>query len=89
MRLPTEADWPALLAALDERGHAVLPQVLDPAECCELAALYDDRAAFRSRVVMARHNFGRGEYQYLCYPLPPLVAALRATLYPPLAPIAQ
>src|SRR5947207_5508239 len=96
MRPPTEAaarvagaDWPSLLAALDERGYAVLPGVLEPAECRDLAALYDDEAAFRSRVVMARHNFGRGEYKYLRYPLPPLVAALREGLYPQLAPLAN
>ncbi len=96
MRLPIEAaarvagaDWPTLLAALDERGYAVLPGVLDPAECRDIAALYDDEAAFRSRIVMARHNFGRGEYKYLRYPLPPLVAALREALYPPLAPLAN
>jgi hypothetical protein len=89
MTLPAEAAWPALLAALDARGHAVLPAVLDAAECRDLAALYDDRAAFRSRIVMARHNYGSGEYQYLRYPLPPLVAALRAALYPHLVPIAN
>ena len=56
----------------------MLPGLLDAAVCRELAALYDDDAAFRSRVVMARHNFGRGEYKYLRYPLPEPVAALRA-----------
>lgn len=89
MPLPTDADWAAALAALDERGHAVLPRLLDPAECGGLQALYDRDAAFRSRVVMARHNFGRGEYKYLRYPLPPLVAGLRKTLYPRLAPLAN
>ena len=89
MRLPSEATWADALAALDERGHAVLPGVLDPAECGALAALYDeDAAAFRSRVVMARHNYGSGEYKYLRYPLPPLVAALREALYPRHAPLA-
>ena len=78
MRLPSEAAWPDVLAALDERGHAVLPGVLDAGECRGLAALYDDREAFRSRVVMARHNYGRGEYKYLRYPLPPAVAEMRA-----------
>jgi uncharacterized protein len=89
MRLPIDAEWPAVVAALDECGHVVLPAVLDGAECRDLAALYADQAAFRSRVVMARHNFGRGEYQYLRYPLPPLVADLRAALYPRLAPLAN
>jgi len=96
MRPPIEAaarvagaDWPLLLAALDERGYAVLPGVLGAAECRDIAALYDDDAAFRSRVVMARHNFGRGEYKYLRYPLPPVVAELREALYPRLAPLAN
>jgi len=89
MRLPTKADWAAMRAALDERGHAVLPGVLDAGECRGLAALYDDDTAFRSRVVMARHNFGRGEYKYLRYPLPAPVAALREALYPLLAPLAN
>jgi hypothetical protein len=89
MRLPSEADWPELLAAIDEHGYAVLPAVLDPGACRELAALYQHDEAFRSRVVMARHNFGRGEYKYLRYPLPPAVAALREALYLPLAPLAN
>jgi uncharacterized protein len=87
MRLPSESGWPALLAALDERGHTVLPGVLDAADCREVAALYDRKEAFRSRIVMAHHNFGSGEYKYLRYPLPPLVAELRAALYPHLAPL--
>jgi uncharacterized protein len=89
VRTPDTAEWPGVLAALDERGHAVLPRLLDAAECEALAALYDEPAAFRSRVAMARHNFGRGEYQYLRYPLPPAVAELRESLYPVLAPLAN
>jgi len=89
VRLPSDAAWPDLLAALDERGHAVLPGLLDPAECGELAALYEREEAFRSRVVMARHNFGSGEYKYLRYPLPVQVTALREALYPRLAPLAN
>ena len=89
MRAPTGADWAAALAALDERGHAVLPGLLDAGECRGLAGLYDDSTAFRSRVVMARHNYGSGEYKYLRYPLPPLVAELRESLYPRLAPLAN
>ena len=89
MRLPADAAWPDLIAALDERGYAVLPQLLDAAECGALATLYARDAAFRSRVVMARHNFGRGEYKYLRYPLPDPVAALREALYPRLVPLAN
>jgi uncharacterized protein len=82
-------DWAGIEASLDERGAAILPGLLDPGECAALAARYADDHAFRSRVVMARHNFGRGEYKYLAYPLPETVAALRAALYPRLAPVAN
>ena len=68
--------------ALDAHGVAVLPQLLDAGARRALAALYDEagEGTFRSRVVMARHGFGRGEYQYFAYPLPPSVAQLRPTL---------
>ena len=82
-------DAAELTASLDASGYAVVPSLLAPAECATLAAHYDDSARFRSRVVMARHGYGQGEYQYFAYPLPPLVAALRAGLYPLLAPIAN
>jgi hypothetical protein len=76
-------------AALDRDGYAVLPGLLDTKQCTDLAALYDDREAFRSRVVMARHGFGEGEYKYLAYPLPAVVEKLRQTLYPLVAPVAN
>lgn len=77
-----------LAAALDRDGYAVLPALLDD-DCRALAALYAERERFRSRVVMARHGYGRGEYQYLAYPLPPLVGGLREALYALLAPVAS
>jgi len=82
-------DWEQAAADLDARGSAVAGPLLSPAECRALAALYAGDAGFRSRVVMARHGFGRGEYKYFAYPLPPLVAELRRALYPRLAPIAR
>jgi hypothetical protein len=82
-------DAAGLTASLDERGYATLPALLDSDGCRALAALYDDEAAFRSRVVMQRHGFGRGEYKYLRYPLPAPVAELRRALYPLLAPVAN
>jgi len=82
-------DWPGIEAALDAHGCATTGVLLDPAACAALAAGYEDAGQFRSRVVMARHGFGRGEYQYFAYPLPPVVAALRAALYPRLAAIAN
>ena len=76
-------------AALDAQGYATVPAVLAPAECRDLAALYAEEATFRSRVVMARHGFGRGEYKYFRYPLPAAVEALRQGAYPALAAIAN
>jgi hypothetical protein len=81
--------WRDLSAELDERGCARVAQLLTPRECAELAALYDDAARFRSRVVMARHGFGRGAYQYFAYPLPAAIARLREQLYAQLVPIAN
>jgi uncharacterized protein len=82
-------DWPAVAAALDERGYATAAGLLTAAECRELAALYSDEGAFRRRVVMQHHAYGRGEYQYFHYPLPGLVEALRRAIYPHLAPLAN
>ena len=89
MRLPADTQWPDLVAALDERGYAVVPGLLDPAACGALAALYECEERFRSRVVMGRHNFGSGEYKYLRYPLPAEVSALREAFYPRLVPLAN
>ncbi|TZG27533.1 2OG-Fe(II) oxygenase [Sphingomonas montanisoli] len=74
-------DWTAIALSLDEKGWAVLPALLDPADCDGIAAMYAPSPAFRSHVVMARHGFGVGEYRYFAYPLPPQVADLRAALY--------
>src|SRR5579871_6039005 len=74
-------DWPQIEADLDAQGCAVLKQLLTPEQCCALVALYPDDAQFRSRVVMGRHGFGRGEYKYFAYPLPELIAQLRPALY--------
>ncbi len=82
-------DWADAAAALDRDGYAVLGALLPPDQCRALAALYDDDARFRSRVVMARHGFGQGEYKYFANPLPEPVARLRTALYPPLAAIAN
>lgn len=82
-------DWPRIAADLDARGCTTTGPLLTNAECAALAALYDEPARFRSRIVMARHGFGSGEYQYFAAPLPAPVATLRQTLYPRLAPIAN
>lgn len=82
-------DWQAIADDLDREGWAVLPGLLGTAECDAMARLYGPTDAFRSHVHMARHGFGRGEYRYFTYPLPPLVEAARTALYPHLAPIAN
>ncbi|MFY1828686.1 2OG-Fe(II) oxygenase [Myxococcus fulvus] len=82
-------EWTGLGAELDARGCATLSGLLTPEECGVLSALYTLEAPFRSRVVMGRHGFGRGEYKYFAYPLPELVARLRTALYPGLASIAN
>jgi hypothetical protein len=83
------ADWERIGADLDAQGWALLPGLLDAEECAAASAWWDEEARFRSRVVMARHGFGRGEYRYFAYPLPALAAALRTALYPHLAPVAN
>lgn len=82
-------DWPMIERELDARGCAVLTQLVSPDDCHALAALYPDDSHFRSRVVMARHGFGRGEYKYLSYPLPDPIAQLRPRLYAHLVAIAN
>ena len=83
-------DGGRLAADLDAEGWSRLEGLLAPTECRELAALYaHEEPVFRARVVMARHGFGRGEYKYFAYPLPPLIETLRTALYPPLAAIAN
>ncbi len=78
-----------LTAVFERDGYAVLPGLVSAENCSALVALYDDREAFRSRVVMARHGFGQGEYKYLAYPLPPMVETLRQRLYRVVAPVAN
>jgi len=75
--------------ALFADGHALVPGLLDAGECAALRASYECDAGFRSRVVMERHRFGRGEYRYFAYPLPPLVERLRREMYALLAPLAN
>jgi uncharacterized protein len=82
-------DWTRIASDLDAHGCVVTGAMLTPAECGALAACYPSDTLFRSRVIMARHGFGRGEYKYFGDPLPPDVAALRKALYPRLAAIAN
>jgi hypothetical protein len=80
--------WPQLRSELDSRGCALARAVLTAAECTALSESYET-GQFRSRITMARHGFGRGEYKYFAYPLPRTVSELRTALYPPLSAIAN
>ena len=82
-------DWPQITGDLDAQGCAVLKGLLSAEECRVLAAHYPDDGHFRSRVVMGRHGFGRGEYKYFAYPLPPVIAELRPALYARLRDVAN
>ena len=81
--------WEQVSHDLDAQGNAVIERLLGPEECETLAALYSHDELFRSRVVMERHGFGRGEYKYFAYPLPEIVMGLRTAIYPHLVPIAN
>ncbi len=84
-----DLDWGRVANDLDARGSAVIEALLEPEECRELAAMYDEEERFRTRIVMGRHGFGRGEYKYFAYPLPDPIAELRSAVYPHLAPVAD
>jgi uncharacterized protein len=85
----SEYDWTRVEADLDAHGWASLPALLAADTCTALADLYPDDSRFRSRVIMARHGFGRGEYKYFAHPLPPVIVTLRTALYARLAAIAS
>lgn len=84
-----QLDWDAIRESLDARGFATAQEILDAEDCRRIAALYADESRFRSRVVMRRHAFGEGEYQYLAYPLPDPIQHLRESIYPELAQLAN
>jgi hypothetical protein len=82
-------DWQEIVRDLDQQGNAIMEQLLSPEECRAIAGLYSNDDAFRSRIVMERHGFGRGEYKYFKYPLPDLLSELRTAVYPHLVPVAN
>jgi uncharacterized protein len=82
-------DWPAAVADLDEVGVSLTTQLLDADECRALIDRYEDGDRYRSTVDMARHRFGEGQYRYFSYPLPGIVAELRAAFWPHLLPVAS
>jgi uncharacterized protein len=82
-------EWERVSQDLDAQGSAIVQRLINPGECDALTQLYLEDGIFRSRVVMAQHGFGRGEYKYFSYPLPDIIAGLRTAIYPHLAPIAN
>ncbi|HET6178432.1 MAG TPA: 2OG-Fe(II) oxygenase [Candidatus Sulfotelmatobacter sp.] len=82
-------DWQGIVTELDQQGNAVIEQLLSSEECRAVASLYPNDDIFRSRVIMGRHGFGRGEYKYFSYPLPDLLGKLRTVVYPHLVPVAN
>jgi uncharacterized protein len=82
-------DWPVLQDSLTERGYAVTPPILTPAECQAIVSLYPDESRFRTHIIMERHRFGVGDYKYFSHPLPQLVIDLRTSAYPHLAKVAN
>lgn len=88
-RAAARQPWPDIEQSLDADGNAVLRGLLTPAQCTQIADLYERSELFRSKVVMARHGFGLGEYKYFAYPLPQLLDEPRHALYPRLAQVAN
>ncbi len=84
-----DRDWESVAVELDADGASVLPRLLSHADCDGIAGFYEDDGIFRSRVVMARHGFGRGEYKYFNYPLPATIGKLRTAVWPKLVPTAN
>lgn len=82
-------DWTKVGSDLDAQGWAVVPGLLTDTEADAIAGLYHLDQGFRRQIIMARHGYGRGEYKYFSYPLPPLVEALRTAVYPHLVPVAN
>ena len=78
-------DWTAISESLSSSGYALTGRLLSPAECAALLSLYSDTGKFRRQVVMERYRFGKGDYKYFRYPLPPVVQQLRESTYPHLA----
>jgi len=82
-------DWEGATVSLNEYGYALLPGVLDAAECGRLIDSYKDETLYRKTITMERYRFGKGEYKYFTYPLPSLIQSIRETVYPRLVPIAN
>src|SRR2546429_8871863 len=82
MRAFSMIDWARVSSELDSHGSAVIARLISASECDALAAFYTGDGRFRSRVIMANHGFGRGEYKYFSYSRPAPIPGLRSALYP-------
>ncbi len=84
-----ELNWEAIYESLNVKGYALVPGVLSQSECEHLLSFYDKPNLFRSTINMQRYRFGKGEYKYFSYPLPPLIQVMREEFYPPLTRVAN
>jgi len=82
-------NWNSIYDSLNEKGYSLLENVLSPDECKHLSGLYDDNYLYRNTINMQRYRFGKGEYKYFNYPLPPTIQSLREIFYTPLKDIAN
>ncbi|MEJ7645072.1 MAG: 2OG-Fe(II) oxygenase [Chryseolinea sp.] len=89
MTSPSLIDWNTVYEGLNNRGYAVIPEVLSTQECIHLSTMYDDPQLYRNTINMQRYRFGQGEYKYFNYPLPPLVQSMREMFYTPLSGLAN
>ena len=84
-----ETDWQSLAREMNDRGYALIKDILSPGECDNLIKMYENTTLYRKTITMERYRFGKGEYKYFNYPLPPLIKMIRETIYPHLARIAN
>jgi hypothetical protein len=89
MKNVNEIAWPKINASLNEKGFALIPEILSKQDCADLISLYPKQELYRSVINMQRYRFGQGEYKYFDYPLPHLVQQIREDFYIPLATLAN
>src|SRR6186713_2323627 len=89
MTMLEHMDWTPIYESLNKKGFGIIPGVLSPEECKHLSGLYDDDYLYRSTINMQRYRFGKGEYKYFNYPLPPTIQTLREIIYSPLSLLAN
>jgi len=82
-------DWQMVTAGMNEKGFALVPQLLSNKYCEQLIRDYNNPDLYRKTITMERYRFGLGEYKYFNYPLPGLIQTIRSEVYPQLAPVAN